>query len=131
LSHIGSESKEHFKKFGQKLSKNNFELGNLSEAAEAVLGQKSFKWLIRQKFPLLRQDHTKLNQKTNNSKSKSHEQFKTSGFAVKHLVHDFSKIKVAENWFPQHETIFPHSSLLAKPKFFLSMLKIFFFLFFF
>ena len=55
LSHIGSESKENLSKFGKKMSKNTFEFWHfLSEAAEAVWGQKSFKWLIRHKFPLLR-----------------------------------------------------------------------------
>ena len=47
--------KKNYSKFEQKLSKNNFEFWHfLSEAAEAVWGQKSFEWLIRHKFPLLR-----------------------------------------------------------------------------
>ena len=42
--------------------------------------------MVDQAYISTTQDHTKLNQKTNNSKPKSHEQFKTSRFALKHPV---------------------------------------------
>ena len=71
-------------KIWTKMSKNNFEFWHfLSETAEAVWGQKSFIWLIKHKFPLLRTTPSLM---TNNSKAKSHQQFKTSSFALKHPV---------------------------------------------
>ena len=41
---------------------------------------------IQSCFCSFAQDHTKLNQNTNNSESKSQDHFKTSGFELKHPV---------------------------------------------
>ena len=99
-SHIGSESKENLSKFGQKMSKNTFEFWHfLSETAEAVWGQKSFKWLIRHKFSLLRTTPSSINRPIiqNQSHTIMSKHHALSQKPCSHFVvhHEFAKGKVA------------------------------------